>query len=37
MMTNSDVPRAANQLRSGLMPGTQSNQWLTYPDVMSNA
>lgn len=37
MMTNRLVPCCANQLRSGPIPGTQSNQWLTYPDVMSNA
>ena len=37
MMTNRLVPWCANQLRSGSMPGTQSNQWLTKPELMSNA
>ncbi len=38
MMTNRLVPWCANQLRSGgSIPGTQSNQWLTKPELMSNA
>ena len=37
MMTKRLVPCWANQLRSVLIPGTQSNQWLMYPELMSNA
>jgi len=37
MMTKRLVPVPANQLRSGLMPGTQSNHWLMKPELMSKA
>ena len=36
MITDSAVEPWANQFRSVLIPGTQSNQWLMKPESMEN-